>query len=130
MSKKSRLNEVFKISIEVDGENVSTSGGGEQLPQIEKKQHFGQQTNESAASDGGYFGKYVNELARGSDVYGSLSEVACDVNRLVSNSLDDLAIREDKREYNAGVTKANENVLRSWRSFIRELAKYEKRFIG
>jgi len=126
MGKKSLLTEVFKISIEVDGDGMTSSPSVVQAPQAESAPAH---RNESISlQESGYFGKYVEELSRGSMAYHVLKETAREVNIMLTNSLDDLALREDKKEYNAGISKANENVLRSWRAFIRELAQFEKRF--
>jgi len=79
----------------------------------------------------GYMGqctRVVSEVAVESRLRGTLSEVAREVDRVVIETVEDVAQRGDKREYLAAEHAANERVYRAWRGFLRELADFERRF--
>jgi hypothetical protein len=108
-----RLNEAIKISLEIDPKDLGVQASTP-APQ--------------SVGESGNFGKYVDELASGSPLASVLRETAEGLHRSIEESLEDLALREDKREFNAGLSRANSNVLRSWRAFLRELKEFEGRF--
>lgn len=119
MSKLPTLNEAFRFTIEFDPSDGSVSqpcgdvGDDEKVPSFEGK---------------GNCSKATNELAQESRLRHTLSEVAREVDRVVVETVEDVGYRGDKRQYLSAENFANERVYRSWRSFLRELADFEKKF--
>jgi len=115
------LNEAYKISIEIDDE-------GGQDTQIQQPSPQPQSKSLELPVDSGLFGKYVDEMSKDSKAEGVLREAAGEINRIVTNVLEDVSIREDKREVLTAQHHIIEKVLREWRAFLREFAMFENRF--
>jgi len=123
---RTRLTEAFKISVEIDPEDIKGMQGAAEQPSgmMSPKEKVDHNKTESS----GKFGQYVAELAHGSRVKLELSEMACKLNETVQDILEDVALREDKRAYNTAESHAMGRVLREWRVFLRELGAFERRF--
>lgn len=114
-----RLDEAIKISLEIDPSDVE---GLHREPE-----RLGRPPGVPQPS-GGSFESYVRELNVGSRAEGRLLEAAREVNRVVSEVLEDVGLREDRREAMAAQHHAVGRVLREWRAFLRSLSEFEGRF--
>jgi hypothetical protein len=122
MGNRVKLHEAIKISVEIDPKDIE---GAHAEPEIQRGPPLRPGIR---AGDGGKFESYVRELNSRSHLSPELSEIARSINEAVVNILDSVALREDKRESHAAQHAASGKVLREWRSFLRELSDFERRF--